>query len=107
KTQSAWWFLLECISTEEVRAMVNDTASPSEAWRALSDHFFPLTDAQINLHEHKLLNLRMHPGQDPHVFFSAIKRTVGALLMLGVKKEERQICSVMLDGLPQEYDVLR
>lgn len=44
--------LLECMISSDVRTIATDTASPSEAWRALNDHFFPLTDAQINLYEH-------------------------------------------------------
>lgn len=86
--------------------MVKDTGSPSEAWRALNDHVFPSTDARIDLHEHKLRTQRMHPGQDLYVFISAVKQSVGELFMLGIR-EERKVCSVMLDRLLQEYTVLR
>lgn len=43
--QNACWHLLECMTIENVRTLVTNTASPSQAWRALNDHFFPLTDA--------------------------------------------------------------
>ena len=61
--------------------------------------FLPLSDSQINLFEHKLALLKMKQGEDPHIFFSQLKEILGVLLMLEVKKDDREICSIMLKVL--------
>ena len=74
RAQSAWWHLLECITSDSVKAMVHNAGSPSKAWRTLNNHYLPLSDAQINLHEHKLSRMEMRQGEDPRIFFLTAQR---------------------------------
>lgn len=107
KAQAAWWHLYECVTSDSVKAMIHNAGSASKAWRDLNDHFLPLSDAQINLYEHKLSNLKMKHGEDPHAFFSQIKEILGVLLMLGVQKEDRVVVSILLNGLTRDYNNVR
>ena len=50
--------------------MIHGAGSPSKAWCCLNEHFFPLSDSQSNIWEHKLAHLKMKQGEDPRIFFS-------------------------------------
>lgn len=85
--QATWWHLHECAPCERVHAMVHHAESPSEARRCLNYYRFLLydmSDPERNLHEHKMANLQMKHGEDPHVCFSEVKEALGAPLMLGL-----------------------
>lgn len=107
RAQVSWWYLFNAVTNESVRAMIHNAGSSSKAWRTLNEHFLPLSDSQINLFEHKLALLKMKQGEDPHIFFSQLKEILGVLLMLEVKKDDREICSIMLKGLTREYSSVR
>ncbi|CAM9593750.1 unnamed protein product, partial [Sphacelaria rigidula] len=87
--------------------MISNAISPSKAWRVMNNHFLPPADANINLYEHQLNGLKMKQGEDPHVFLLKLSEVLSVLLMLGVEKEERAVCSLMLRGLTSEYEMVR
>ena len=86
--------------------MARHAGSPYKAFRALKDHFLPLSQSQIRVQE-KLKSLHMRPNQNPATFFASIRETLGVLQMLEVKKDDREVCNLMLEGLSPEYKTLR
>ena len=73
----------------------------------LKDHFLPLSQSQICVQEEKLKSLRMRSNDNPATFFASMRETLGVLQMLEVKKDDREVCSLMLEGLSHEYKTLR
>ena len=87
--------------------MARHAGSPSKAFRVLKDHFLPLSQSQIRVQEEKLKSLRMRSNENPATFFVSMRETLGVLQMLEVKKDDREVCNLMLEGLSQEYKTLR
>ena len=83
--------------------MVHNAGSSSKTWRTVNNHYLPLSDAQKILYEHKLSRMQMKQGEDPHIFFSQLNEVLGGLLMLGVEKDDRVVCSLMLNELARDY----
>ncbi|CAB1115312.1 unnamed protein product [Ectocarpus sp. CCAP 1310/34] len=55
----AWWFLFDCLKKDSLKNMARHAGSPFKAFRALKDHFLPLSQSQIRVQEEKLKSLRM------------------------------------------------
>ena len=87
--------------------MARQAGSSSKAFRTLKDHFLPLSQGQIRVHEEKLKSIRMRPHENPTSFFTSLKETLGVLQMLDVKKDDREVRNLMLVGLSSEYRNLR
>ncbi|CAB1112508.1 unnamed protein product [Ectocarpus sp. CCAP 1310/34] len=102
-----WWFLFDCLKKESLKTMARHAGSPSKAFRVLKDHFLPLSQSQIRVQEEKLKSLRMRSNENPSIFFTSMRETLGVLQMLEVKKEDREVCNLMLGGLSHEYKTLR
>ena len=87
--------------------MARHAGSLSKAFRVLNDHFLPLSQSQIRVQEEKLKSLRMRSNENSATFFSSMRETLGVLQMLEVKKYDREVCNLMLEGLSHEYKTLR
>ena len=59
------------------------------------------------MQEEKLKSLRMRLNENPATFFASMRETLGVLQMLEVKKDDRQVCNLMFEGLSHEYKTLR
>ena len=59
------------------------------------------------MQEEKLKSLRMRSNENPATFFAAMRETLGVLQMLEVKKDDKEVCNMMLQGLSHEYKTLR
>ena len=103
----AWWFLFDCLKKDSLKTMARHAGTPSKAFRALKDHFLPLSQSQIRLQEEKLKSLRMRSNENPATFFASMRETLGVEQMLEVKKDDREVCNLMLEGLSHEYKTLR
>ena len=86
--------------------MASHAGSPSKAFRVLKDHFLPLSQSQIPVQEEKLKSLRMRSNENPATFFASVRETLGVLQMLEVKKNDREVYNLMLEGLSHEYKTL-
>ena len=49
QAETAWWFLFDCLKKDSLKTMVRQAGSPSKAFRALRDHFLPLSESQIRV----------------------------------------------------------
>ena len=98
---------VDCLKKDGLKTMARHAGSPSKAFRVLKDHFLPLSQSQIRVQEEKLKSLRMRSNQNPATFFASIRETLGVLQMLEVKKDDREVCNLMLEGLSHEYKTLR
>ncbi|CAB1112442.1 unnamed protein product [Ectocarpus sp. CCAP 1310/34] len=105
----AWWFLFDCLKKDSLTNMARHihAGSPFKAFRALKDHFLPLSQSQIRVQEEKLKSLRMRSNENPATFFASIRETLDVLQMLEIKKDDRGVCNLMLEGLSPEYKTLR
>ena len=99
--------LFDCLKTDSLKTMARHAGSPSKAFRVLKDHFLPLSQSQIRVQEEKLKSLRMRSNENPATFFASMRETLGVLQMLEVKKDGREVCNLMLEGLSHEYKTLR
>ena len=59
------------------------------------------------MREEKLKSLRMRSNENPSIFFASVREMLGVLQMLEVKKDDREVCNRMLEGLSHEYNTLR
>ena len=59
QTEIAWWFLFDCLKKDRLKNMARHAGTPYKAFRALKDHFLPLSQSQIRVQEEKLESLRM------------------------------------------------
>ena len=107
QAEVAWWFLFNCLKKDSLKTMATHAGSPSKAFRVLNDHFLPLSQSQIRVQEEKLKSLRMRSNENSATFFSSMRETLGVLQMLEVKKYDREVCNLMLEGLSHEYKTLR
>ena len=107
QAEMAWWFLFDCLKKDSLKTMARHAGSPSKAFRVLKDHFLPLSQSQIRVQEEKLKSLRMRSNENPATFFASMRETLGVLQMLEVKKDDREVCNLMLEGLSHEYKTLR
>ena len=107
QAEMAWWFLSDCLKKDSLKTMARYAGSPSKAFRVLKDHFLPLSQSQICVQEEKLKSLRMHSNENPAIFFASMRETLGVLQMIEVKKDGREVCNLMLEGLSHEYKALR
>ena len=107
QAEMAWWFLFDCLKKDSLKTMARHAGSPSKALRVLKDHFLPLSQGQIRVQEEKLKSLRMRSNENPANFFASMIETLGVLQMLEVKKDDREVCNLMLEGLSHEYKTLR
>ena len=98
QAETAWWFLFDCLKKGSLKTMVRQAGSPSKAFRALRDHFLPLSESQIRVQE-KLKSLRMRSGENPSTFFTSLREVLGILQMLDVHKNDREVSNLMLAGL--------
>ena len=106
QAEMAWCFLFDCLKKDSLKTMARHAGSPSKAFRVLNDHFLPLSQSQIRVQEEKLKSLRMRSNETPATFFASIRETLGVLQMLGVKKDDREVCNLMLEGLSHECKTL-
>ena len=89
QAETAWWFLFDCLKKDSLKTMVRQAGSPSKAFRALRDHFLPLSKSQIRVQEEKLKSLRMRSGENPSTFShrsgrrSASFRCLTSIRMIG------------------------
>ena len=90
-----------------LKTMVRQAGSPSKAFRALRDHFLPLSESHTRVQEEKLKSLRMRSGENPSTFFTSLRETLGSLQMIDVHKNDREVSNLMLAGLSREYYHLR
>ena len=107
QAETAWWFLFDCLKKDSLKTMARQAGSSSKAFRTLKDHFLPLSQGQIRVHEEKLKSIRMRPHENPTSFFTSLKETLGVLQMLDVKKDDREVSNLMLAGESSEYRNLR
>ena len=107
QAEMAWWFLFDCLKHNSLKTMARHAGSPSKAFRVLKDHFLPLCQSQIRVQEEKLKSLRTRSNENPAILFASIRETLGVLKMLEGKKDDREVCNLMLGGLPHEYNTLR
>ena len=107
QAEMAWWFLFDCLKKDSLKTMVRHAGSSSKGFRVLKDHFLPLSQSQIRVQEEKLKSLRMRSNENPSIFFASVRETLGVLQMLEVKKDDREVCNLMLEGLSHEYKTLR
>ena len=105
--EMAWWFLFDCLKKDSLKTMARHAGSPRKAFRVLKNHFLPLSQSQIRVQEEKLKSLRMRSNKNPATFFASMRETLGVLQMLNVKKDDREVCNLMLEGLSHEYKTLR
>ena len=49
----------------------------------------------------------MPSNENPATFFASMRETLGVLQMLEVKKDDREVCNLMLEGRSHEYKTLR
>ena len=68
QAETAWWFLFDCLKKDSLKMMARQAGSPSKAFRTLKDHFLPLSQSQIRVHEEKLKSIRMRPHENPTSF---------------------------------------
>ena len=59
------------------------------------------------MQEERLEPLRTRSNENPATFFASMRETLGVLQMLEVKKYDRKVCNLMLEGLSPEYKTLR
>ena len=90
-----------------MKTTARHAGSPSKAFRVLKYHFLPLSQSQIRVQEEKLKSLRMRSNENPATFFVSMRGTLGVLQMLEVKKDDREVCNLMPEGLSHEYKTLR
>ena len=107
QAEMAWWFLFDCLKKDSLKTMARHAGSPSKAFRVLKDRFLPLRQSQIRVQEEKLKSLRMRSNENPATFYAFMKETLGVLQMLDVKKDDREVCNLKLEGLSHEYKILR
>ena len=107
QAEMAWWFLFDCLKKDSLKTMARHAGSPSKAFRVVNDHFLSLSQSQIRVQEKKLKSLRMRSNENPPTFFASMRETLGVLQMLEVKKDDREVCNLMLEGLSHEYKTLR
>ena len=107
QTEMAWWFLFDCLKKDSLKTMARHAGPPSKAFRVLKDHFLPLSQSQIRVQEEKLKSLRMCSSENPATFFASMRETLGVPQLLEVKKYDREVCNLMLEGLSHEYKALR
>ena len=102
-----WCFLFYCFKKDSLKTMATHACSPSKAFRVLKDHFLPLSQSHIRVQDEKLKSLRMRSNENPATFFASMRETLGVLQMLEIKKDDREVCNLMLEGLSLEYKMLR
>ena len=100
-------FLFDCLKKDSLKTMARHAGSPTNAFRVLRDHFVPLNQSQIRVQEEKLKSLRIRSNENPATFFASMRETLGVLQMLEVKKDDREVYNLMLEGLSHEYKTLR
>ena len=102
QAEMAWWFLFDCLKKDSLKTMARHAGSPSKAFRVLNDNFQSLSQSRIRVQE-KLKSLHMRSNENLATFFASMKETLGVLQMLEVKKDDREVCNLMLEGLSHEY----
>ena len=108
QAEMACWFLFDCLKKDSLKTMARHAGSSSKSFRVLKNHFLPLSQSQIRVQEEKLKSLRMRSNDNPSIFFVAsVRGMLGVLQMLEVKKDDRGVCNLMLEGLSHEYKTLR
>ncbi|CAM9269824.1 unnamed protein product, partial [Hapterophycus canaliculatus] len=80
-------------------------ATVAEAWSALKSWVLPTTRAEKRLLEMELNNVQYDQGEPPKMFFARIDTIVNTLRLVGVEKTPKEVLSVMIDQLPEEYAI--
>ena len=101
-----WWFLFDCLKKDSLKTMARHAGSPSKAFRVPKDNFLPLSQSQIRVQEEKLKSKRMRSNENPATFYASMRETLGVLQGLEAKEDNREVCNLMLEGLPHEYKTL-
>ena len=107
QAEMAWWFLIDCLKKDSVKPMARHAGSPCKAFRVLKDRFLLLSQSQIRVQEEKLKSLRMRSIENSATFYASMRDTLGVLQMLKVKSDDREVCSLILEGLSHEFKTLR
>ena len=104
QAEMAWWFLFDCLKKDSLKTMARYAGSLSKAFHVLKGHFLSLSQSQIRVQEEKLKSLRMRSNA---AFFASMRETLGVLQMLDVKKDDREVCNLMREGLSHEFKISR
>ena len=107
QAELAWWFLLDCFKKDSLKTIATHAGSPSKTFRVLKDIFLPFSQSQIRVQEEKLKSMHMRSDENPATFFASMRETLNVLQMLEAKKDDREMCNLMLEGLLHEYKTSR
>ena len=100
-----WAYLVQCLDRRSVLMLTNDCKGDGQkAWEMLRNHFNSTeTPRLMNLLE-KFTTLRLEPSEGMVDYLTRAEHVSKQLELAGEKVSENMLTSIVLKGLPQEYD---
>jgi len=90
-----------------VKILVADCTTASEAFTALDTVFGAQSKAVVLQLKRELDNLKMHGGETIMAYFNRGRDLRRRLVMAGKTTSEEDLCIQLLEGLPEEYESTR
>ena len=108
KKYEIWAYLVQCLDSRSILMLTNDCKGDGpKAWQLLRDHFNSTkTPRLMNLLE-KFTTLRLEPTESMVDYLTRAKYVSKQLELAGEKVSENMLTSIVLKGLPSEYDYFK
>ena len=108
KKYEIWAYLVQCLDSRSILMLTNDCKGDGpKAWQLLRDHFNSTeTTKLMNLLE-KFTTLRLEPTESMADYLTRAEYVSKHLEHAGEKVSENMLTSIVLKGLPSEYDYFK
>ena len=108
KKYKIWGYLVQCLDSRSILMLTNDCKGDGpKAWQLLRDHFNSTeTPRLMNLLE-KFTTLRLEPTESMVDYLTRAEYVSKQLELAGEKVPENILTSIVLKGLPSEYDYFK
>ena len=103
--ERAWTFLLEATVDAPFEEIMLAAQNLEQAWYVIVGWGLPTSDTEKALLVRQLETVQMVVGEDPKTYFARVDKLPNTLKSVRIIKEEREIVSIIIRNLSNEYVV--
>ena len=108
KKYEIWAYLVQCLDSRSILMVTNDCKGDgSKAWQLLRDHFNSTETPSLLNQLEKFTTLRVDPTESMVDYLTRAQCVSDQLELVGEKVSETMLTSIILMGLPFEFDYFK
>jgi len=102
--EEIWYELVQVIDKKSLKIIRSEKPNGAKAWKRLCEHFKSSERPRVHQLLHSLTNLRLKSTESVNDYLTRAEDLQLDLANVNESVSEQMLCSVVLKGLPKEYD---